>query len=79
MQIANARCTRFGRRLCVSSRAMTRLPEPQREVILLRDYADAEWELVRETMQLGSVSSARRLHANAWTALRREARTILGS
>jgi hypothetical protein len=40
-------------------------PAELREVLLLRDYCGADWELVRERMRLLSVEAAQELHRRA--------------
>lgn len=45
--------------------ALERLPERQREVILLRDYAGCSWEEVADELSLASPDAARMLHVRA--------------
>lgn len=41
------------------------LSEPHREVILLRDYASADWDYIAEEMQRSSVGAVQQLHQRA--------------
>lgn len=45
-------------------------PESYRQVILLRDYMEADWDTIREEMSRPSLESARELHRRARTKLR---------
>jgi RNA polymerase sigma-70 factor (ECF subfamily) len=46
-------------------RALDRLPEEYRELILLRNYAGASWEAVAEETNRPSAAAARMMHARA--------------
>jgi len=49
--------------------ALAELPERQREIVLLRDYAGASWEEVAEAAGAPSAAAARMLHARALVKL----------
>jgi RNA polymerase sigma factor (sigma-70 family) len=55
--------------------ALAELPERQRELILLRDYAATPWEEVACELALPSASAARMMHARALTRLGAHLRT----
>jgi len=59
--------------------AMERLPDEYREVILLRDYAGAAWDLIAEQTRRPGTDAARRMHARALMQLARLARGDSGS
>jgi len=50
-------------------RCLERLPDEQREAILLRDYAGASWKSVAEALGRPSPGAARMLHARALARL----------
>lgn len=49
--------------------ALLELPERQRELILLRDYASTPWEEVARELGLPSAAAARMMHSRALTRL----------
>jgi RNA polymerase sigma-70 factor (ECF subfamily) len=49
--------------------ALAELPERQRELVLLRDYAGASWEEVARAVSAPSAAAARMLHARALVRL----------
>jgi RNA polymerase sigma factor (sigma-70 family) len=49
--------------------ALAELPERQRELILLRDYAGTAWEEIARELALPSPAAARMMHARALTKL----------
>ena len=49
--------------------ALAELPERQRELVLLRDYAGASWEDVAHAVSAPSAAAARMLHARALVKL----------
>lgn len=51
-------------RECIAS-----LPERYREIILMRDYEDTDWQEARETMGVSTENAARMLHLRAVTKL----------
>lgn len=51
--------------------AMAQLPDDYREVVLLRDYCDGEWEFVAAQLGRPTAEAARELHRRAWIKLRR--------
>jgi DNA-directed RNA polymerase specialized sigma24 family protein len=51
--------------------ALEHLPDEYREVIILRDYAGATWDLIAEQTQRPGPDAARRLHARALLQLAR--------
>jgi RNA polymerase sigma-70 factor (ECF subfamily) len=55
--------------------ALAALPDRQREVVLLRDYAGSSWEVVAEELGFVSPDAARMLHARALTRLGAELRS----
>lgn len=61
----------------VDARVAELEPEELREVILLRDYCGAEWELVRARLGLLSVEAAQELYRRAHERLTRRMRTNL--
>lgn len=61
----------------VDARVAELEPEEFREVILLRDYCGAEWELVRARLGLLSVESAQELYRRAHERLTRRMRPSL--
>jgi hypothetical protein len=61
----------------VDARVAELEPEELREVILLRDYCGAEWELVRERLGLLSVEAAQELYRRAHERLTKRMRTNL--
>ena len=56
--------------------AVGRLPEDQRQVVLLRDYYGESWERVAEQMRRDR-GAARSLHQRAWVQLRSYLRPLL--
>ena len=52
-------------------------PEEYREVLILRDYCGAGWELVRERFGLLSVDAAQELYRRAHEKLARRLRTAI--
>jgi RNA polymerase sigma-70 factor (ECF subfamily) len=54
--------------------ALAGLPERQRELILLRDYAGTSWEAIASELGLPSPDAARMLHARALVKLGAELR-----
>ncbi|GJM23040.1 MAG: hypothetical protein DHS20C15_29550 [Planctomycetota bacterium] len=51
------------------------LPEPQRELIILRDYVGAAWKQIAEETGCPSADAARMRHATAMVALAKSLRT----
>ena len=51
-------------------RAVEALPERDREVVLLRDYHDGDWEFVAREIGAPSVEAAQRAYHRAWARLR---------
>ncbi len=51
-------------------RAVESLPERDREVVLLRDYHDGDWEFVAREIAAPSVEAAQRAYHRAWARLR---------
>lgn len=49
--------------------ALAHLPEPQRELVLLRDYAGVAWQEIADELGLDSADAARMLHARALVRL----------
>lgn len=56
--------------------AVTRLPDDQRRVVVLRDYCGETWSRVAAELHRDS-GAARQLHQRAWIRLRRELRPKL--
>lgn len=52
--------------------AISRLPDAQRRVVLLRDYIGADWSDIALELKRPTVHAARQLHQHAWIKLRRE-------
>jgi hypothetical protein len=52
-------------------------PEEYREVLILRDYCGADWELVRERFSLLSAEAAQELYRRAHEKLARRLRSHL--
>jgi RNA polymerase sigma-70 factor (ECF subfamily) len=50
--------------------AVAALPERAREVVLLRDYHDGEWEFVAREIGAPSIEAAQRAYHRAWARLR---------
>jgi RNA polymerase sigma-70 factor (ECF subfamily) len=50
--------------------AVEALPERDREVVLLRDYHDGDWEFVAREIGAPSVEAAQRAYHRAWARLR---------
>ena len=57
--------------------AVSQLPDHYREVVFLRDYAKADWEEIRKTLDKPSVPAAKQLHQRAWIEIRKIARPRL--
>ena len=58
-------------------RCLQTLPERYREVILLRQYAGASWDFVRDQMGAGSKGAVQKLYERALRALRCEVARFL--
>ena len=57
---------------------LAELPEQQREVILLRDYAQGSWDWIARELDRPSVAAAREFHRRALLRLMETARPRLG-